>query len=132
MTRVKRSILSVIFRFWCPQCRQGSLFFKPFSFKTAFKMKEECEHCHLKYTPEPGFYYGAMFISYIITAWVFVVIAIAGMYFLHFSVDQALVSVFVFAALFYVFFFRLGRSIWLSINVKYNPDLVKKVKDFEV
>ena len=121
MSTAKPSIFSVLLGFKCPRCRKGNLYFKPFSIKTAFKMKDNCENCELKYTPEPGFYYGAMFISYIITAWVFIIIAGSTMYFLNFNVDQALITVVIFAAIFYVFFFRLGRAIWLAINVKYLP-----------
>lgn len=128
MSSSKPSIFSVLFGFKCPRCRKGNLYFKPLSFKTAFKMKEKCNICQLKYTPEPGFYYGAMFISYIITAWTFIIIAGLSMYLLDFNVDQALITVVIFAAIFYVFFFRLGRAIWLAINVKYLPDTQNEVK----
>ena len=28
------------------------------------EMYEECEECHLRFEPEPGFYYGAMYVNY--------------------------------------------------------------------
>ena len=131
MSRQTPSILNTLFRFKCPRCRRGNMFFIPFRFKTAFDMKERCDQCHLNYTPEPGYYFGAMFISYIITAWVFVTIAFGAMYFLHFNVDQALMIVIVFAMVFFVYFFRLGRSIWLAINVKYDPEWQRKYANRE-
>jgi len=55
-----------IFNFKCPRCHEGDLFeTETFSFQKSFDMHDKCPHCNLNYMPEPGFYYGAMFISYI-------------------------------------------------------------------
>ena len=55
-----------IFNLKCPKCHEEDLFEKPtFSFQKPFDMREECTHCRQDFFPEPGFYYGAMFISYI-------------------------------------------------------------------
>ena len=53
----------------CPHCHQGkifkenSIFFK-FSFP---KMNEYCSHCNYKFKKEPGFFFGAMYVSYGLT-----------------------------------------------------------------
>lgn len=49
----------------CPRCREGEMFMYPLSniFKF-YKMYKECKKCGLQYEPEPGFYFGAMYISY--------------------------------------------------------------------
>lgn len=48
----------------CPQCRVGKPFLYP-TFSTNFlKMHEKCQVCGLDLEPEPGFYWGAMYITY--------------------------------------------------------------------
>ncbi len=47
----------------CPRCRVGKIF--PRSIFLGFpKMHEECSVCHLRYEREPGYFLGAMYISY--------------------------------------------------------------------
>src|SRR5579863_3913428 len=47
----------------CPRCRVGKIF--PHSIFLRFpKMHEECSVCHLRYQREPGYFLGAMYISY--------------------------------------------------------------------
>lgn len=49
----------------CPHCHQGSLFSYPAYNVTKYAvMPEQCAACHLTLEPEPGFYWGAMFVSY--------------------------------------------------------------------
>ncbi len=89
-------------------------------------MQDRCEKCGLNYHPEPGFYFGAMFLSYIITAFTFVIAAFFLIYIVKIDVDYALGLVFLFAAIFFVYFYRLGRSVWLTMNVKYDPNAIEK------
>lgn len=53
---------------YCPKCRKGKLFKYPFSriFKYS-KTNEYCPVCGLRFEREPGFFFGAMYISYAIT-----------------------------------------------------------------
>ncbi len=47
----------------CPRCHTGKLFtHSAWSFQF-MDMQAECPVCHQTYEPEPGFYYGAMYIS---------------------------------------------------------------------
>ena len=58
----------------CPRCRSGKLFYHPsYNYLKFYKMREECPRCALKFEVEPGFYYGAMFLSYIMVVGVFAV-----------------------------------------------------------
>ncbi len=125
---MKRTILAPIFGFKCPRCREGHMFVQPLSIKNAFNMQDRCEKCGLNYHPEPGFYFGAMFLSYIITAFSFVIAAFFLIYVMKIDVDMALALVVLFAVLFFVYFYRLGRSVWLTMNVKYDPHAIEKNK----
>ncbi len=64
-----KSILSVGFKLLCPKCGEGKLFLNPnpYNLKTLAEMPSHCPNCQLSFMPEPGFYYGAMFMSYVIT-----------------------------------------------------------------
>ncbi|MDX5437630.1 MAG: DUF983 domain-containing protein, partial [Pontibacter sp.] len=64
----KGTKLYSIVNYKCPRCHQGDLFIhKGWSYTSFAKMPEKCPCCHQSYEPEPGFYYGAMYVSYAIT-----------------------------------------------------------------
>lgn len=49
----------------CPQCRTGQLFKSgPFNLSHFREMHSHCPACGVKYEPEPGFFWGAMYFSY--------------------------------------------------------------------
>ncbi|WP_236975810.1 DUF983 domain-containing protein [Membranihabitans maritimus] len=105
----------------CPKCRQGDLFEKPFSFSNAFNMPDHCPVCNQNYFPEPGFYYGAMFIGYGITAWTFFFLGAILIFLIGMDFNKAIILIVIFAALTFIYFFRLARSVWIHIYVKYDP-----------
>ncbi|MBK8501871.1 MAG: DUF983 domain-containing protein [Saprospiraceae bacterium] len=84
-------------------------------------MKPACDSCHQNYEPEPGFYYGAMFISYILTAWIFIIVGLGLAFGLGWTVTQTLIAVAVLAILIHNLIFRLSRSLWIHFFVKYKP-----------
>ncbi len=52
----------------CPRCRTGEIFKFPFSRLSRFtETRDNCPVCGLKYEVEPGFFFGAMYISYAFT-----------------------------------------------------------------
>lgn len=55
-------------RLKCPQCRKGDIYIKKnlFAIKDGHKMNKQCSHCELEFEPEPGYYYGAMYVSYML------------------------------------------------------------------
>jgi len=49
----------------CPQCHEGQfLVSHPYDLKNLGDVRTECNVCQLKYEREPGFFYGAMYVSY--------------------------------------------------------------------
>jgi hypothetical protein len=78
-------------------------------------MPECCPKCGLSYFPEPGFYYGAMFMSYIITA--FFSLGVVGfcIIVLEMSVGQSFALLIFLHVILFVWFFRTSRSVWLHI-----------------
>lgn len=59
----------------CPRCRKGKIFkHPPYNYFSFHKMNEECPKCGQTFHPEPGFYFGAMYVSYSFSvAWVLAV-----------------------------------------------------------
>lgn len=61
----KKNKLHLMFSEKCPHCGTGKVFYKPKSFFDVIPhMKASCENCGYHYEREPGFYQGAMFVSY--------------------------------------------------------------------
>ncbi len=88
-------------------------------------MNESCEHCGQKFEPEPGFYYGAMFISYILSGWIFVGTALLLVFASGWSIEAAMGIVIVIAVVTFFKLLRLSRSLWIHLIVKYDPDKSK-------
>jgi uncharacterized protein (DUF983 family) len=108
----------------CPRCHEGQVFSSSaLSFRFA-DMPEACPVCGQPTEPEPGFYYGAMFVSYAFSVAIFAVTAVA-LYFLF--GDPAIwvyvVTVAVVATLFTPLSVRYSRMLmlyWFG-GVHYQP-----------
>jgi hypothetical protein len=49
----------------------------PYNLAKAGDLLENCPVCHRRYTPEPGFYYGGMYVAYALAVALFVTIYVA-------------------------------------------------------
>jgi uncharacterized protein (DUF983 family) len=114
------SILKSVFKMTCPRCRKGQLFSEPFKLSDPLSMPEKCPDCGQRTEPEPGFYFGAMFISYIISGFVLLGISLGSVFIFGWSVIQAMALVLLIGALGYIRLLRLSRSIWIHIVIKYD------------
>ncbi|MFY0686148.1 MAG: DUF983 domain-containing protein [Cyclobacteriaceae bacterium] len=87
-------------------------------------MHSKCGKCNLTYEVEPGFFYGAMYVSYAVS----VAILIVCTFFLYFlfndpSLTVYVITVIVTSFLIYPFNFRYSRILFLHGfgGVKYDP-----------
>jgi uncharacterized protein (DUF983 family) len=119
---MKVSLLSSVFKNKCPRCREGDLFLtkNPYSFSNIDKMPDNCPNCGQKYWIEPGFYYGAMYISYALTIALSVAIFVAMIVLWHFDIKWYLGLNFTAMVILFPPIFRLSRSVWAHIYIK--PD----------
>jgi uncharacterized protein (DUF983 family) len=62
-TATKLATVGDILRQRCPRCRRGSIF-RYSIFRGFPKMHERCSVCDLKFDREPGYFLGAMYVSY--------------------------------------------------------------------
>ena len=102
----------------CPRCQKGKLFENPnpYNIKDIDKMPSHCSECNLNYEPEVGFWYGAMFVSYSVTA-VFLIIVLGFSLLNWGSISRTYLWVCIgFVLLGWPYVFRLSRSIWLNIS----------------
>ncbi len=121
-----KSWISSAFSLHCPRCRKGDLFHTPtFSFRKPFTMPDSCEHCQQPYMPEPGFYYGAMFISYIFMGWFCLFFVMFFHWVLNWSIGTSFLLLITVCLFLFVYIFRLARSLWIHIVVKYEPEKTK-------
>ena len=92
----------------CPRCRVGRIFHRSI-FLGFPKMYERCSVCHLRYEREPGYFLGAMYISYALA--LPVVAFIAGF----------LWAVFLFLPLVPTITF-LARVLWIYLDQTFDPE----------
>ena len=63
------SLLSGILNMRCPYCRRGRFYAsQPYDLKRMGEVLDECPACHRNYKIEYGFYMGAMYVAYGISA----------------------------------------------------------------
>lgn len=111
----------------CPQCRQGKIFSKLFYSPTGFdKMFEHCPHCGLRYEVEPGYFIGAMYVSYAVSGGVALVLAFLLFYVFGDPAGWVYASVVAGALILIVpINFRISRVVWLHYvaGIKYKEGL---------
>jgi phage FluMu protein Com len=115
----------------CPRCREGNMFpagtlYHP---KKFMQMNKNCECCGQSFEPEPGYYFGAMFISYAFNTAFFVGVWWA----LLIAVDEISIPMMLGVLLFVVIGllplnFRWSRVLWINIFVRYEGPCKNMVK----
>ena len=112
----------------CARCHEGGLFkvSNPYRLKRLFDMYEACPVCGQRYQPEPGFWFGAMYVSYAlnVAVWVTCFVAIytfVSLYWVYFLMIGALVDLILVPVI-----FRLSRSIWMNFFISYDPKAAEK------
>lgn len=108
----------------CPRCRQGDMFSHPVTHLAKFnKMNAACPHCGVRLEPEPGFYQGAMYVSYAFTV-VMIVIIGSTLYLFGDPSEWIYIMVVIGVMLFLVpLNYRLSRIVYLYAagGIRYDP-----------
>lgn len=125
MANKNRSFITSVWGMHCPRCRQGDLFETgTFSFDKTFTMSDKCSSCNQNYMPEPGFYWGAMYISYMLYSGFCLALVLPLVFFFDWTINQSLTLLFFISVAIFVWLFRIARSIWIHIFVKYRPTII--------
>ena len=110
----------------CPRCRQGRMFkYAKYDIMNFAKMHEQCPDCGLNFELEPGFYTGAMYVSYVFSVAIFIIIGFLLYYFFNdpdifiYVLATSITIMLLFPAL-----FRYSRVIYLHLfgGVNFNPE----------
>jgi uncharacterized protein (DUF983 family) len=122
---MSESRLKAIVKCKCPRCHKGDLFVEPNPYKIKYltDMPEKCAYCGQRTQPEPGFYYGAMYMSYglcvVLSLLDFVLVELIlkapPYYFLFFNAFVLVVL--------WPYLFRYARVVYIYIFIKYDPKI---------
>jgi len=114
----------------CARCHEGKVFENnnPYSFKNGLTMKDSCSECNLKYEREPGFFYGALYVSYALMSGIFIIWFLADLLWIH--MDAVTLAIIVASSMLVLFpvIFRSSRIIWLNFFIRFDKKYSNKNK----
>ena len=117
----KGTKLYSIFKRKCPVCQDGDFFVsKPYDLKNLGKIHDTCNECGETFSKEPGFYYGAMYVSYGLGVAMFVSVFILT--YLISPNSSAFTYIFIIGlamVLFGPFIYEMSKIIWANIFMSY-------------
>jgi len=86
-------------------------------------MYPACSHCKQSFDPEPGFYFGSMFVSYGINTALFLISWVALLLiYPDYTLTLLLGILTAVVILSLPLSFRWSRSIWLALFVRFDPN----------
>jgi len=120
----KGSKLYSIATMTCPQCQESHMMVaNPYRFSTMGEVKDKCEVCGLDLKPEPGFYYGAMYVSYALGVAVFVSIwASCNWFFENVGVWTQITLVLIALIGLGPYLYALSKVIWANFFFSYKAN----------
>ncbi len=110
----------------CPRCQEGDFFVSgPYDFKHVGETHVHCSECNQKYAKEPGFYYGAMYVSYAFGVALFVaIIVLYWLFFRRFDVWTLLIIMGISSLITAPFFYHLSKVVWANFFIHYDKDAI--------
>jgi uncharacterized protein (DUF983 family) len=132
---LKGTKLYSIFTFTCPRCQEGKLFENKATYASGFtNLNKRCEVCGENFEREPGFYFGAAYVSYALTVAIWVALYVAltvfdliGLMEFDFFDDGFLLLILgiILLVALLPLLYRLSRAIWINFFVKYREDAIE-------
>jgi hypothetical protein len=114
----------------CPHCHHGEMFVNrnPYAIMSMSKMPSHCALCGRSFFPETGFYWGAMYMSYVMTV-MFSAVNVVMIGFI-FGWDMCLLiggnTLLLIGS--FPLFYRYARVLWLQLNTPFSPEAFEKTK----
>ncbi|MGR3811241.1 DUF983 domain-containing protein [Jiulongibacter sp. NS-SX5] len=110
----------------CPRCGGGELFESknPYKKGKMMSMHTHCSNCGLRYEKEQGFFYGAMYVSYMLNMALFITATVGWYLFIEGKIDWRIyIGIYVALTILLVpIIFRYSRSLWMTMMIKYEPE----------
>lgn len=111
----------------CPRCQEGDFFISKnaYDLKQFDKMHTHCSHCGMRFEPEPGFYFGAMYVSYALYVATIISSFVLFNVMLNIDLTYYLIGLLPSLVILTPLFFRIARRVWINFFIKYRPDQAK-------
>ena len=126
---LKGSKLYSILFLKCPRCHKGEFFeANPYKLSNFNKVKDHCPKCKLKYSIEPSFYTGSMYVSYAVGIAVAVATYVLSLIFnLQLSLVSLFISIVVVLILTMPWIAAVSKSIWANMFFTYANKIAKNI-----
>ncbi|RAV30572.1 DUF983 domain-containing protein [Sinomicrobium soli] len=108
----------------CPDCEKGDIFISkgnPLLFRMP-KMHKKCTCCQHSFIKEPGYFFGAMYVSYALSMAEMIAVFVLCKLILGMNSIPVFLIVLVIALFSSTINFRLSRTIWIYIFSKRKTD----------
>jgi uncharacterized protein (DUF983 family) len=105
-------------RFRCPNCGEGTVF------SGLFRIRDTCPVCGLSFNPESGYYAGAMYLDYGLSAGIFLLLWVPSLFLpdlTRLSYTEKNLLWIAFAAILCLALARPSYSLWLAIDFWISP-----------
>jgi uncharacterized protein (DUF983 family) len=124
----KGSKIYSVFHFLCPKCHEGRFFISaPYRLKTTGDVEETCNKCGNNNMLEPGFYQGAMYVSYGLGVALFVGIWAGTSFFTPGMQSWLQISLVAISSIgLSPLLYSLSKIIYANIFIRYDMDAVAK------
>ncbi|MDO6472496.1 DUF983 domain-containing protein [Maribacter sp. 1_MG-2023] len=121
-------LYSIIF-LKCPRCHKGEFFeANPYKLSNFNKVKERCPKCDLKYSIEPSFYTGSMYVSYAVGIAVAVAAYVLTLLFgLQLSIGALFIVIVASLVLAMPWIAAVSKSIWANMFFKFDKEIARKI-----
>ena len=112
----------------CPRCHKGKVFkcSNPYNLPKVFHMHDQCGVCGEKYQREPGFFFGAMYVSYALMAGWLIISFLIDLIWLH--LPPMTLALGITASMIFItpLFYHWSRLIWLNFFIRYDKEAAIK------
>jgi uncharacterized protein (DUF983 family) len=115
------SALNGIFCQLCPRCRAGKIFRSSIC-RSFPKMHERCPVCDLKFHREPGYFLGAMYISYGLALAAILTIAFALWLVTHWRIDRVVIWAIILFLPLVLPITLFSRVLWIYLDQAVDPE----------
>ena len=122
------SALFSILALKCPRCRKGDfLEGHPYQLAHFNKVKSACPKCQLKYSIEPSFYTGSMYVSYALGVAIAVAVYVSSFLLnLQLSLLQHFISIVVALIVLMPYLGAVSKSIWAHFFFKFDKEIAEQ------
>src|SRR6187402_982107 len=105
----------------CPNCHKGNFWetSNPYDLKRFARMNEKCPACGEDFRREPGYYFGATYVSYGLTVGFCIDLYLLLDFWLNFDTITFLIAFSVLLFVLMPVFYRTARLIWINMFVGY-------------